>query len=77
MQEDLFDETTWTPPDVLPDLSGEKIICINVETRDPNLLSKGPVLLLHRTIGMLTYLLPMTVAITCLRRRFAVGCRIN
>tara|TARA_R110000824_G_scaffold283214_1_gene471564 strand:- start:374 stop:2302 length:1929 start_codon:yes stop_codon:yes gene_type:complete len=42
MQEDLFDETTWTPPDVLPDLSGEKIICIDVETRDPNLLSKGP-----------------------------------
>ena len=42
MQEDLFDETTWTPPDVLPDLSGEKIIAIDVETRDPNLISKGP-----------------------------------
>ena len=26
MQEDLFDETTWTPPDLLPDLSKEKLI---------------------------------------------------
>ena len=42
MQEDLFDETTWTPPDMLPDLSGEKVIAIDVETRDPNLISKGP-----------------------------------
>ena len=42
MKEDLFDETVWTPPEVLPDLSREKIICIDVETRDPNLLSKGP-----------------------------------
>ena len=42
MQEDLFDETTWTPPDLLPDLSGEKLISIDVETKDPNLLSKGP-----------------------------------
>ena len=42
MKEDLFDETVWTPPEVLPDLSQEKIICIDVETRDPNLLSKGP-----------------------------------
>jgi len=34
MQEDLFDETTWTPPDLLPDLSGEKLISIDVETKD-------------------------------------------
>ena len=31
-----------TPPDLLPDLSGEKLISIDVETKDPNLLSKGP-----------------------------------
>ena len=42
MDEDLFDETIWTPTDVLPDLSSEKIICIDVETKDPNLLTKGP-----------------------------------
>ena len=37
MREDLFDETTWTPPDTLVDLSKEKVIAIDVETRDPNL----------------------------------------
>ena len=42
MDEDLFDETIWTPPDVLPDLSSEKLICLDVETKDPNLLTKGP-----------------------------------
>ena len=42
MKEDLFDESVWTPPEVLPDLSREKIIAVDVETRDPNLLSKGP-----------------------------------
>ena len=42
MEDDLFDETIWTPPDSLPDLSGEKLICIDVETKDPNLISKGP-----------------------------------
>ena len=42
MDEDLFDETIWTPTDVLPDLSSENIICIDVETKDPNLLTKGP-----------------------------------
>ena len=42
MEDDLFDETLWTPPDSLPDLSGEKLICLDVETKDPNLISKGP-----------------------------------
>ena len=42
MEDDLFDETIWTPPDSLPDLSDEKLICIDVETKDPNLISKGP-----------------------------------
>ena len=42
MREDLFDETTWTPPDTLVDLSKEKVIAIDVETRDPNLITKGP-----------------------------------
>ena len=42
MQEDLFNEVTWTPPAELPDLSGEKLIAIDTETRDPNLISRGP-----------------------------------
>ena len=42
LQEDLFDETTWTPPEELPDLSAEKIMAIDVETRDPYLMSRGP-----------------------------------
>ena len=42
MTEDLFDETTWVPPTEFPDLSTEKIIAIDVETRDPNLLTYGP-----------------------------------
>ena len=42
MREDLFDETIWTPPDTLPDLSSEKIIAVDVETRDPNIKTLGP-----------------------------------
>ena len=42
MDEDLFDELIWTPTESLPDLSSEKLICIDVETKDPNLLTKGP-----------------------------------
>ena len=42
MREDLFDETVWFPPDHLPDLSGEKIIAVDVETRDPHLRDLGP-----------------------------------
>jgi hypothetical protein len=36
MREDLFDETVWFPPDHLPDLSGEMIIAVDVETKDPD-----------------------------------------
>jgi len=42
MREDLFDEKVWWPPETLPNLSGEKIIAVDVETRDPNLKSLGP-----------------------------------
>ena len=42
MREDLFDETVWFPPDHLPDLSGEKIIAVDVETKDPHLRDLGP-----------------------------------
>jgi DNA polymerase I-like protein with 3'-5' exonuclease and polymerase domains len=42
MREDLFDEAVWSPPDYLPDLSSEKIIAVDVETRDPRLRDLGP-----------------------------------
>ena len=42
MREDLFDEPTWMPTEELPDLSSEKIIAVDVETRDPNLKTFGP-----------------------------------
>ena len=42
MREDLFDEPVWFPPEHLPDLSGEKIIAVDVETRDPHLRDLGP-----------------------------------
>tara|TARA_R100001126_G_scaffold100400_2_gene78075 strand:- start:228 stop:2156 length:1929 start_codon:yes stop_codon:yes gene_type:complete len=42
MREDLFDEKVWSPPEHLPDLSGEKIICIDVETQDPGIKDLGP-----------------------------------
>jgi len=42
MREDLFDDKVWFPPEHLPNLSGEKIIAIDVETRDPNLINLGP-----------------------------------
>ncbi len=39
----LFEpRSDWTPPTTFPDLSHAKEICIDVETRDPNLTSKGP-----------------------------------
>ena len=41
-EQDLFNEPTWIPPLELPDLSKETIIAIDVETRDPRLLSHGP-----------------------------------
>lgn len=42
MREDLFDEKVWSPPDHLPDLSDEKIIAVDVETKDPRLIDLGP-----------------------------------
>ena len=41
-EQDLFNEPTWVPPVELPDLSQETIIAIDVETRDPRLISHGP-----------------------------------
>lgn len=37
-------ESTWQPPDIasLPDLRRAKAISLDIETRDPNLLTKGP-----------------------------------
>ena len=42
MREDLFDEKVWFPPEHLPDLSSEKIIAIDTETKDPHLRDLGP-----------------------------------
>jgi len=42
VREDLFDEPIWMPTEELPDLSSEKIIAVDVETRDPNLKTFGP-----------------------------------
>ena len=42
MREDLFDENVWFPPEHLPDLSSEKIIAIDTETKDPHLRDLGP-----------------------------------
>ena len=38
----LQTESQWCPPDILPDLTNAKEIAIDLETRDPNLLAKGP-----------------------------------
>ena len=35
-------KTEWVPPHELPDLSEAKTIAIDVETKDPNLKTKGP-----------------------------------
>lgn len=43
LQQGLFMPAAgWTPPTSFPDLSGEKIIGLDIEARDPNLLTKGP-----------------------------------
>jgi|TARA_R110002020_G_scaffold524_1_gene2603 DNA polymerase-1 len=42
MREDLFDESVWFPPEHLPDLKNEKIISLDVETKDPNIRNLGP-----------------------------------
>ena len=42
LQQPLFTpETEWVPPDRLPDLSSHKEIAIDLETRDPNLMTMG------------------------------------
>ena len=42
LQQPLFTpETEWVPPDFLPDLSSHSEIAIDLETRDPNLLTLG------------------------------------
>jgi DNA polymerase I-like protein with 3'-5' exonuclease and polymerase domains len=38
----LLPHSNWTPPAELPDLSAAKVIAIDVETRDPELLTRGP-----------------------------------
>ena len=35
-------DSNWSPPSLLPDLTKEKEIAIDLETRDPNLLKHGP-----------------------------------
>jgi DNA polymerase I-like protein with 3'-5' exonuclease and polymerase domains len=43
LNEPLFPPTSnWTPPTSLPNLSGAKILGLDTETKDPNLLSIGP-----------------------------------
>ena len=43
LQENLFPPLSkWTPPEEFPNLSGEKIIGLDTETFDPNLLEMGP-----------------------------------
>jgi DNA polymerase I-like protein with 3'-5' exonuclease and polymerase domains len=42
LQQPLFTpDSSWTPPEVLPDLSSAKEIAIDLETWDPNLRNKG------------------------------------
>ena len=48
VQQPLFTpETEWVPPDHLPDLSSHAEIAIDLETRDPNLLTMGSGCLLY------------------------------
>jgi len=43
MQMPLFPpKTEWVPPSELPDLTDAKELCIDLETKDPNLKNKGP-----------------------------------
>lgn len=36
------EKPNWQPPESLPDLSQAKVIALDIETKDPNLLEKGP-----------------------------------
>jgi len=38
----LQTESQWCPPDILPDLKNASAIAVDLETRDPHLLEKGP-----------------------------------
>ena len=38
----LQTESQWCPPEILPDLTKAETIAVDLETRDPNLLNKGP-----------------------------------
>tara|TARA_R110000824_G_scaffold626_1_gene3900 strand:- start:84 stop:2030 length:1947 start_codon:yes stop_codon:yes gene_type:complete len=42
MIDDFFNESVWSPPEELPNLSDAPIMAIDVETRDPNLKTLGP-----------------------------------
>ena len=43
MQFPLFTQPTeWVPPSDLPDLRDATQLCIDIETRDPNIKKKGP-----------------------------------
>jgi hypothetical protein len=35
-------ETEWSAPTEFPDLRNSKAIAVDLETRDPNLMSQGP-----------------------------------
>ena len=35
-------KSEWVPPETLPDLTNEKEIAIDLETRDPDLKTRGP-----------------------------------
>jgi len=37
-----FVQSEWVPPETLPDLSDEKVIAVDVETKDPNIQKIGP-----------------------------------
>ena len=44
LQFPMFNSTTsdWSPPETLPDLSGASEIAVDLETRDPDLKTRGP-----------------------------------
>jgi hypothetical protein len=43
MQDPLFPpEVDWSPPTSFPDLTGQETIAIDLETKDPWLMSHGP-----------------------------------